>query len=128
MIKINPWLGSELAFVADSGLWIGHGIALAAGNRYKGESRNAAILHSTKNAQLIGAGAGCLGVGLAHHTFIGVLVFRNHTFIIYGWKSLQSRIPKTPPLTTLCSLAKLQPMVVFCTLDQYCNGDLCRRV
>ena len=50
MIKINPWLGSELAFVADSGLWDGHRFALAAGNRYKGESRNAAILHSTKNA------------------------------------------------------------------------------
>ena len=37
MIKINPWLGSELAFVADSGLWIGHRFALVAGNRYKGE-------------------------------------------------------------------------------------------
>ena len=32
-------LGSELAFVADSGLWIGHGIALVAGNRYKAELR-----------------------------------------------------------------------------------------
>ena len=41
-------LGSELAIVADSGLWIGHCFALAAGNRYKGESRNAAILQSTK--------------------------------------------------------------------------------
>lgn len=30
-------LGSELAFVADSGLWIGHRFALTAGNRYKGE-------------------------------------------------------------------------------------------
>ena len=50
MIKINPWLGSELAFVADSGLWIGHCFALVAGNRYKGELRNTAILHSTKNA------------------------------------------------------------------------------
>ena len=44
------WRGSKLAFVADSGLWIGHGIALVAGNRYKGESRNTAILYSTKNA------------------------------------------------------------------------------
>ena len=84
LISITPWLGFELAIVADSGLWIGHCFALAAGNRYKGESRNAAILHSTKNAQLIGAGAGCLGVGLAHHTFIGVLVFRNHIFIKNG--------------------------------------------
>ena len=50
LISITPWLGSELAFVADSGLWIGHCFALVAGNRYKGESRNAAILHSTKNA------------------------------------------------------------------------------
>ena len=50
MIKINPWLGSELAFVADSGLWIGYRFALVAGNRYKGELRNTAILHSTKNA------------------------------------------------------------------------------
>ena len=49
MIKINPWLGSELAFVADSGLWIGHRFALVAGNRYKGELRNTAILHRTKN-------------------------------------------------------------------------------
>jgi hypothetical protein len=40
--------GSELAVVADSGLWIGHCFALAAGNRYKGESRNTAVLHSTK--------------------------------------------------------------------------------
>ena len=48
MIKINPWLGSELAFVANSGLRIGHGIALAAGNRYKAELRNTAILHGTK--------------------------------------------------------------------------------
>ena len=37
MIKIKPWLGSELAFVADSGLWIGYNFALVAGNRYKGE-------------------------------------------------------------------------------------------
>ena len=43
------WLGFELPFVADSGLWIGHGIALVAGNGHKAESRNAAILHSTKN-------------------------------------------------------------------------------
>lgn len=43
-------LGSELAFVADSGLWIGHCFALVAGNRYKDELRNTAILHSTKNA------------------------------------------------------------------------------
>lgn len=53
MIKINPWLGSELAFVADSGLWDGPGIALTAGNRYKAESRNAAILQSTKNAPVL---------------------------------------------------------------------------
>jgi hypothetical protein len=39
MIKINPWLGSELAFVADSGLWIGYRFALVAGNRYKAELR-----------------------------------------------------------------------------------------
>ena len=50
MIKINPWLGSELAFVADSGLWIGHRFALTDGNPYKAESRNAAFLHSTRNA------------------------------------------------------------------------------
>ena len=53
MIKINPWLGSELAFVADSGLWIGHRFALTDGNRYKAESRNADILHSTKNAPVL---------------------------------------------------------------------------
>ena len=34
---IYIWLGSELAFVADSGLWIGYNFALVAGNRYKGE-------------------------------------------------------------------------------------------
>ena len=50
LVSIAPWFGSELAIVADSGLWDGHGIALVGGNRYKGESRNAAILHSTKNA------------------------------------------------------------------------------
>ena len=50
LVSIDPWLGSELAIVADSGLWIGHCFALAAGNRYKGESRNTAILQSTKNA------------------------------------------------------------------------------
>ena len=50
LVSIDPWLGSELAVVADGGLWDGHGIALVGGNRYKGESRNAAILHSTKNA------------------------------------------------------------------------------
>ena len=49
LVSIDPWLGSELAIVADSGLWIGHGIALVAGNRYKDELRNTAILHSTKN-------------------------------------------------------------------------------
>ena len=54
--SIAPWLGSELAFVADSGLWIGHGIALVAGNRYKAESRNAAILHSTKKAPVLRKG------------------------------------------------------------------------
>lgn len=32
------WLGSELAIVADSGLWDEHSIALASGNRYKAES------------------------------------------------------------------------------------------
>ena len=53
MIKINPWLGSELAFVADSGLWDGHCFALVAGNRYKGELRKTAILHSTKNAPVL---------------------------------------------------------------------------
>ena len=50
LVSIDPWLGSELAIVSDSGLWIGHGIALAAGNSYKGESRNAAIPHCTKKA------------------------------------------------------------------------------
>ena len=44
------WLGSELAIVADSGLWDEHSIALASGNRYKAESWNTAILHGTKNA------------------------------------------------------------------------------
>ena len=48
MIKINPWLGSELAFVADSGLWDGHCFALVAVNRYKSESRNTTILRSAK--------------------------------------------------------------------------------
>ena len=33
--SIAPWLGSKLATVADSGLWIGYSFALAAGNRYK---------------------------------------------------------------------------------------------
>ena len=42
LVSIDPWLGSELAIVSDSGLWIGHGIALAAGNRYKAELRNTA--------------------------------------------------------------------------------------
>lgn len=42
------WLGSELAFVADSGLWDGHRFALAAGNRYKGELRRYAILRTIK--------------------------------------------------------------------------------
>ena len=37
------WLGSVLAFVADSGLWIGYRFALVAGNRYKGELRNTAV-------------------------------------------------------------------------------------
>ena len=50
IITKDPWRGSELAIVADSGLWIEHSIALVAGNRYKGESRNAAIFHSTRNA------------------------------------------------------------------------------
>ena len=50
LVVIAPWLDSELAVVADSGLWIEHCIDQAAGNRYKAESRNAAILHSTKNA------------------------------------------------------------------------------
>ena len=83
MIKINPWLGSELAFVADSGLWIGHGIALAAGNRYKGEARNAAIHQSTKKCP--GSEEPGYEVWIKRfttHTFIGVLVYHNHTFII----------------------------------------------
>ena len=50
LISITPWLGFELAIVADSGLWDGYCIALAAGNRYKAESRNATMRHSTKNA------------------------------------------------------------------------------
>ena len=50
-------LGSELAFVADSGLWDGHCFALVAGNRYKVESRNAAILHSAKMPRLRRTGA-----------------------------------------------------------------------
>lgn len=49
LFPIAPWLGSELTFVADSGLWGGQGFALAAGNRYKAESQNAAIFYSTKN-------------------------------------------------------------------------------
>ena len=36
----------------------------------------------------------------ATHTFVGVLVFHNHIFIIFGWKPLQSRIAKTPPFST----------------------------
>lgn len=43
-------LGSELAIVADSELWIGHGIAMVTGNCYKAELRNTAILRSAKNA------------------------------------------------------------------------------
>ena len=30
LVSIDPWLGSELAIVADSGLWIGHCFALVA--------------------------------------------------------------------------------------------------
>ena len=48
LISITPWPGSELAFVADSGLWDGHCFALVAVNRYKGESRNTTILCSAK--------------------------------------------------------------------------------
>jgi hypothetical protein len=55
--SIAPWLGSKLAFVADSGLWIGHRFALTAGNRYKGESRNADILHSAKMPRFRRTGA-----------------------------------------------------------------------
>ena len=52
------WFGFELAFVADSELWIGHGITTVAGNRYKGESRNTAILHNTKKMpRFCGTGA-----------------------------------------------------------------------
>jgi hypothetical protein len=47
-ISIAPRRGFELAIVADSGFWIGHGIVLVAGNRYKGESRNTTILRSAK--------------------------------------------------------------------------------
>ena len=45
--SIAPWLGFELAFVADSGLWNGHCIVPAAGNRYKAESRKR--LHSQQH-------------------------------------------------------------------------------
>ena len=72
MIKINPWLGSELAFVADSGLWDGHCFVPVAGNRYKGELRNTAILHSTKNAPVPmsrGMKFGCLAY--ASHFYWG---------------------------------------------------------
>ena len=50
LISIAPWLDSELAFVADGGLWDGHCFALVAGNRYKAQLRNTAILRSAKNA------------------------------------------------------------------------------
>ena len=52
LVSIDPWLGSELAVVADGGLWDGHCFALVAGNRYKAELRNTTILHSTKNASV----------------------------------------------------------------------------
>ena len=81
MIKINPWLGSELAFVADSGLWIGHRFALMAGNRYKGELRNTAILHSTKNAPVPknrGMKFGCLAY--ASHFYWGLGVSQSHFY------------------------------------------------
>ena len=84
LVSIAPWLGSELAVVADSGLWIGHCFALAAGNHYKGESRNAAILQSTKNAQVPknrGMKFGCWAY--SSHFYWG-LVFRNHIFIKNG--------------------------------------------
>ena len=48
LVSIDPWLGSELAVVADGGLWDGHCFALVAVNRYKGESRNTTILRSAK--------------------------------------------------------------------------------
>ena len=48
--SIAPWLDFELAFVANSGMWIGHRFALSAGNRYKGESRKATIHNNTENA------------------------------------------------------------------------------
>ena len=57
LVSIALWFGFELAFVADSGLWIGHRFALVAGNRYKGESRNAAILHSAKMPRFRRTGA-----------------------------------------------------------------------
>ena len=81
LISIAPWLGSELAFVADSGLWIGHGIALAAGNRYKDELRNTAILHSTKNALVSmhrGMKFGCWAY--SSHFYWGFGVAQSHFF------------------------------------------------
>ena len=81
LVSIAPWLGSELAFVADSGLWIGHGIALVAGNRYKGESRNTAILRSAKNALVPmsqGMKFGCLAY--ASHFYWGFGVSQSHFY------------------------------------------------
>ena len=81
LVSIAPWLGSELAFVADSGLWIGHGIALVAGNRYKDELRNTAILHSTKNAPVPmhrGMKSGCLAY--ASHFYWGFGVSQSHFY------------------------------------------------
>ena len=77
-------LGSELAFVADSGLWIGHCFALVAGNRYKDELRNTAILHSTKNAPVLmhrGMKFGCCAY--SSHFYWGFGVSRSHFY--YKW-------------------------------------------
>ena len=77
-------LDSELAFVADSGLWIGHGIALVAGNRYKDELRNTAILHSTKNAPVPmhrGMKFGCWVY--SSHFYWGFGVSQSHFY--YKW-------------------------------------------
>ena len=53
LVSTAPRFDSELAIVADSGLWDGHCFAPVAGNRYKGESRNVAFLHSTRNAPVL---------------------------------------------------------------------------
>ena len=81
LISIAPWLDSELAIVADSGLWDGHCFALVAGNRYKAELRNAAILHRAKNALVPmsqGMKFGCLAY--ASHFYWGFGVSQSHFY------------------------------------------------